>query len=474
MNAIASGSGVVGFDPISRVWVTRAQPATGLINVPPLDGELLIDEASRAAAASDFGHIIQHTPLAVLRLGSVGDIVAMMRFCDVHRLKVATRGQGHSTYGQAQVESGLVVDMSLLDAVHHIGPDRVVIDAGARWSSLLKAALARGLTPPVLTDYLELSVGGTLSVGGIGGATGRHGAQSDNVLELEVITGEGKRETCSRTCRRDLFEAVLGGLGQCALIVRATVRLIPAPTSARTYQLYYRDLRTFTADQRRVLSDGRFDYLEGQVCPDPSGGWRYLLEAATFFTPPTLPDDAVLLDDLQYERGSQEITDLSYFDFLDRMAPSVVFLKSTGEWSYPHPWWNVFLPNSAADRYLDGVLEHLELDDIGASGVVLLYPIKRERLRTPLLRVPDEPIIFLFALLRTAPPDHRAVADMIAHNRMLYDRARALGGTAYPVGTIPFTRQDWQAHFGTAWKMLREAKRYYDPHTLLTPGHGIF
>jgi cytokinin dehydrogenase len=471
---MTAGSVVVGFDPIKRVWATRTRSVIGLVDLPPLDGKLFIDEASCAAVSDDFGHIIRQKPLAVLRPGSIDDIAAMVRFCNFHQIKVATRGQGHATYGQAQAKNGLVVDMSPLDTVHHIGGDYAVVDAGTRWSSLLKATLARGLTPPVLTDYLELSVGGTLSVGGIGGASGQYGAQTDNVLELEVITGEGRLETCSHTRGRRLFEATLGGLGQCALIVRATVGLIQAPTNVRTYQLYYHDLRTFTADQRRVLTEGRFDYLEGQAYPDPNGGWRLLLEAAAFFTPPSVPDDTALLDDLRYERGSQEITDLSYYDFLDRLAPSVAYLKSTGEWYYPHPWWNVFLPDSATDSYLDGVLERLGPEDIGASGVVLVYPIRRDRLKMPLLRVPDEPVIFLFALLRTAQPEPRAVASMIADNRMLYDRACALGAMAYPIGTIPFTRQDWSAHFGTTWTMLSEAKRSCDPHNLLTPGQNIF
>lgn len=465
---------MVSFDPNRRVWTTRAQSIVGLVDPPPLDGELVIDKASCAAATADFGHIVHCEPGAVLRPGSTADIAEMVRFCDCHGIPVAARGQGHSTYGQAQAPGGLVIDMSLFDTVHHVGEDRAVVDAGTRWSSLVAASLARGLTPPVLTDYLELSVGGTLSVGGIGGTSGRYGAQADNVLELEVVTADGRRETCSPTRERGLFESVLSGLGQCALIVRATVRLLPAPASARRYKLYYRDLTALTADQRRVLADGRFGYVEGQVYADPTGGWGYMLEAAAFFTPPSPPDDAARLQDLQYERGSEEIVDLSYLDFLDRLARSVEYLKFTGEWHHPHPWLNIFLPDSSTDAFVHGVLKTLTPEDIGPTGVVLLYPIRRERLRTPLLRVPHEPVIFLFTLLRTALPSPLAVANMTASNRALYERARAVGGTAYPVGTIPFTHEDWRDHFGAAWTLLSEAKRHYDPHRVLTPGQGIF
>ncbi len=477
VHGLAAGALVVGFDPVTRSWMTDASGDGSFAPVPSLDGELLVDESARQAAADDFGHIVHRTPRAVLRPGSVDDVAAMLRFCHAHGLPVAARGQGHGTYGQAQVADGLVVEMSTLDAVRVTG-DRAVADAGVRWSALLRATLPHGLTPPVLTDYLELSVGGTLAVGGVGGATHQHGAQVDNVLELEVVTGTGELVACSPTQRADLFHAVLAGLGQCGIVVRATLRLLPAPTTVRRYVLPYPSVAALTADQRRVVRDGRFAYVEGQAQPavDVPGAWRYQLEAVAFFQGSTPPDDAALLGDLAYERGAEEVTDLAYFDFLDRLAPGVAYLRSTGEWYDPHPWWNVFLPDGAVDSFVSSVMADLEPEDIGPSGVILLYPVRRQVLRTPLLRVPDEPLVFLFALLRTASTDRgaRPVEEMLAANRSLYEQVRALGGTQYPVGSIPMGPGDWQAHFGPAWTALADAKRRYDPRGILTPGQGIF
>ncbi len=324
------------------------------LGIPPLDGELLTDPASLQQAANDFGHIVHRTPRAVLRPGSVDDIVTMVRFCNRHLIPVAARGQGHSTFGQPQVEDGLVIDMSTLSTVHHVGADQ---RSGRRGDSLeLRCSRQRwlkGKAPPVLTDYLELSVGGTLTVGGIGGTTFRHGFQVDNVLALEVVTGEGRLVTCSPRRNRDLFEAVLAGLGQCALIVRATVRLVRATELARIYLLAYSDLATFTSDQRRLIADGRFDYVEGQVVPDPAGGWSFLLETATFFTPPRFPDDDLLLDGLRFDDGGRQEPDLSYSGFQNRLA----LLPSIPGWTTdPHPWINLFLPASVVDDYVSDVL----------------------------------------------------------------------------------------------------------------------
>ena len=65
------------------------------------------------------------------------------------------------------------------------------MDAGGEqlWADVLNATLEHGLAPRVWTDYLHITVGGTLSNGGIGGQTFRHGPQISNVHELDVVTG---------------------------------------------------------------------------------------------------------------------------------------------------------------------------------------------------------------------------------------------------------------------------------------------
>ncbi|MFJ4367558.1 FAD-binding protein [Streptomyces chartreusis] len=474
-----TGAAVIGFAPATRTWATTATAdGTNLVGIPPLDGTLSTDEASLAAASDDFGHIVHRRPVAVLRPGSVRDVVTMVRFCNEHRLPVAPRGQGHATQGQAQVSGGLVIETAPLTRIGPLGPHSttVTVGAGIRWSELAKATIAHGLTPPVFTDYLELSVGGTLSVGGIGGQTHRHGAQVDNVTELQVVTGAGEFVRCSRSRRPDLFHAVLAGLGQCAVIVAATVRLVRAPGTVRHYLLPYDDLETFLQDQRTLVREGRFDYVEGQVSADPEGEFRVHTLEAVAYGPPAgpAPDDAVLLRGLRHDPSGVQIADLSYYDFLDRLAPSVAALKEAGLWDWAHPWLNLLLPGRSTGALVSRMLDDLTPADLG-PGVVLVYPVRRDRLTTPLLRAPDDATPYLFAVLRTTPPDDTATVDrLLAANRSAYERAASAGGTQYPVGSIPFTRADWRTHFGPAWPRLARAKRTYDPRGILVPGQGIF
>ena len=181
LQGLVASAIVIGFDVANRSWVTSASAISLFESLPPLSGVLYTDNTTLAAAADDFGHIVHRQPIAVLKPGSIEDIIRIIQFARTYKIKIAARGQGHSTYGQSQVEAGVIIDMSTLNKIHSIGADRAIVEAGVVWSQLLQQTLKQGLTPPVLTDYIELSIGGTLSVGGIGGATHRYGVQVDSV-----------------------------------------------------------------------------------------------------------------------------------------------------------------------------------------------------------------------------------------------------------------------------------------------------
>lgn len=465
-NFAAAAAAVVGFDPLGGVWVTQASAQS--ISIPQLDGQLLLDSGSREAAASDFGRVISRIPLAVLQPGSVSDIVKMVQFCNRFDLKIAPRGKAHTMYGQSQVSgAGITIDMKSMRTIHSISPTSARVDAGVIWRDLLIASLAQGLTPAVLTDYINLSVGGTLSVGGVGGMSYRLGTQIDNTLELEVVTGEGDFLTCSMSRNRDLFEAALGGLGQCAIIVRATIRLVPAAARARVYDLVYPTLDALMADFRLLLANERFPFMEALIPGIPGGGFAYVLECVQYYD--SAPNDTTLLTGLQHVAAN--IIDQTYFEFCDRVTNAELGLTAIGGWSLPHPWLDMFVPGSHIGQYITGVLSELTPADVPDLPCIL-YGFRKSRLTRPMFRTPDEEVFSLFDILRTSDP--AAVSEAVAENRTFYDRAVAIGGKFYPISAVPMSKQDWQQHFQPYYSDLRSAKSRYDRRGILTPGPGMF
>src|SRR5581483_2969635 len=254
----------------------------------------LTDSAEITVAADDFGHVVHEVPAWVARPTDAEQVAALARYAAAEGLTFRPRGCGHSVYGQAQADGGVVCYTGGLDLTYDISSGKLDVGAGARWRAVLAAATRVGMTPLVLTDYLDLSVGGTLSVGGIGGASHHHGPQVDHVLDLEVVIPSGEVIRCSPSSHPDVFFGVLAGQGSAGIITRATIPLVPAPTRVRWYKILCPSVATLIACQRIVARERRFGYLEGQIAADESGRWSYVLEAGTFYSAEP-PADAALL-----------------------------------------------------------------------------------------------------------------------------------------------------------------------------------
>jgi FAD/FMN-containing dehydrogenase len=466
---LGAGSGLAS---ISGALTPKAQAEA--CDRPPVGGDWSCDPGVRRAAATDFGRIVNKTPRAVYRPSSRANIAGLLRWASKQELKISARGQGHSIYGRAQAENGIVIDMSALGAIDEVQSDRVAVEAGATWSAVLDATLMHGLTPPVLTNYLGLSIGGTIAIGGIGGTSSSHGFQTDHVLELDVVTGDGRELTCSASANSDLFDAIRAGLGQCGIVTRATLRLMQAPARVRRFQLFYPDLATLMADQRRALGERRFDQLQGAVLPDPAGGWRYQLEGAVFHDGTLARDDGGVLEGLSDARSAAVIVDSTYRDDMNSFSKFQQLLTSNGQWFHPQPWLLTFLRGSNAQSVARALLDELTSADVGPLGRITCYPMSHTAVCTPQVRLPDEPVVFPFNLIRIPASNDRSTAErMVAQNRALYERIRDAGGTLYPVSAMPMWSDDWRHHFGSAWRPFRDAMQRYDPAGILTPGYDL-
>jgi cytokinin dehydrogenase len=465
VKGLVAGAVVLGFSPLRRQWVTDVH-ADGVVDaetLPPLDGVLALDDASCDAAAVDFGRLVKERPVAVLQPGSVRDLARVLRFARRHDLRVAVRGRAHSLSGEALVERGIVFDMSTLKEVHRVAKDVAVVDAGCSWGDVLDATLPLGLTPPVLPDYPGLSVGGTLSIGGIGPSTYRYGAQVDNVARLQVVTGDGHIHWCSPSSKRDLFEAALAGQGQCAVIARAELRLVPAPAMVRVFSLAYPDVATAMSDAERLTDDGRFDGVVTFVVPTGTTSIAVLV-ATAYFSSPQVPDDAALLDGLRHRPGQVQIADVTYRQYCDRVAGPFPPL--------PHPALSLILPATAATTFVERAVGRLTAEDLGAFDVIELFAWRRAAFTRPLFRVPDEPGCVGFAVLRNARTP-ALEEQMLAGNRVLHDEAHQIGGTVYPFSAVTRSAADWRRHYGPQWRALVDAKRRYDPDDRLASGPDV-
>lgn len=158
-----------------------------------IKGRLSVETSDVERASGDFGMLTKEAPMAVMEPGSADDVARLVgaAYHSAHGFTVSARGHGHSINGQAQARKGVVIEMSSRKRDMRVWKNEMYVDVwgGELWIHVLEATLQHGLAPKSWTDYLHLSVGGTLSNAGISGQTFLHGPQINNVHELDVVTG---------------------------------------------------------------------------------------------------------------------------------------------------------------------------------------------------------------------------------------------------------------------------------------------
>jgi len=474
---------------MSFSMATAPGPDAALANVR-FDGRVSRDDDDIDAAASDFGGIYRHRPLAVLSPASVDDIVRAVGWARTWGVTVAARGRGHSTAGQSQAAGGLVVDMASLSAIRAVGDDWMEVEAGATWKEVLDEALSRGLMPPVVPDYLGLSVGGTIALGGLGYQTCRYGTIVDNVAELLVVTGTGKIVVCSARVNPDLFVAARGGLGHFGIVGAVRLRMIPAPARIRLDRLLYTDLALLLEDLERLgRSPEPYDTIAAFAIPNEPEALRTVLRDAAdglWFAPwmfrrlfilqigRYVPANAVSepLSELQATGCVPDVVHRwtePFASFADRAMEHHTAWKASGLWDAAHPWLDVILPGDVAEQWLAETLDALDPAD-PADGPVMMYPMMAGRSRGSFLQLPASDYCVRVDVLRSVLPESpRTALQLIESNRERYARAVAGGAVHYPSGALDLTDDEWRAHFSRVWDAFRRARAAYDPARMFSP-----
>ena len=224
----------------------------------------------------------------------------------------------------------------------------------------------------------------------------------------------------------------LAGLGQCGILVRARLRLTPAPASITVQPMRYEDLTALLEDLRRLAADESLATIAGEITRGADGGWRRSVLVGT--TAPASSDARASWKAGLRLAAADAPTTSSYWEYLDRRTASVAAGRSRGE---ANPSLAVAVPFDAAAALLTHVLS----DPPAAQGIwrIEVLPLVTARFTQPLFKVPDG------------------------------------RGKVYPPYAPVLSADGWREHYGTStWDRLAAAKRRHDPNTILTPGAGVF
>lgn len=447
-------------------------------------GQVFWDAETLAEASWDFGRMFEKQPLVVVKPARTEDVAETVRFASAEGFSVATRGAAHSQSGQSLSDGGILLDMRGLGGVRAVKIEEMwaYCQSGALWRDLVSALAGTNLIPPVLTNNLNATIGGTLSTGGLGVASFRYATQADNCLELEVVTGRGEMVRCSADQESELFFATLAGLGQFGVITGARLALRRHLPLVRTYYLLYDRLEPLLNDLVRLMSDERISYIESWCSPCPQGlkgqlssrrpfaAWFYPLHITVEFDPAAPPDDLELLRGLSCYRHLHT-EDLPHMEFAFRLEPLFELWRRSGYWQNAHPWMETMLPWETAADYISRTLENFPPHAIG-GGHILLWPARGRISKLPFFMTPNSSHIMGFGILPGLPRE--LLPQIVPLLNLASDTSMAAGGKRYLSGLVQFDREKWRRHFGDKWPELARLKRKYDPKGILNPGFVDF
>jgi FAD/FMN-containing dehydrogenase len=157
--------------------------------------------------------LIDKRPTLIARCRNVADIVDAVNLARENNLEVAVKGGGHNVAGRGTLDAGLLIDLSLMRAVHVDPKSRTArAQGGATWGDFNRETQLHGLasTGGVISST---GVGGLTLGGGLGWLMGKYGMAIDNLRSAQVVTADGRVLTASTDENPDLFWGIRGGGG---------------------------------------------------------------------------------------------------------------------------------------------------------------------------------------------------------------------------------------------------------------------
>jgi FAD/FMN-containing dehydrogenase len=205
-----------------------------------LTGQLVTpDDAQYDEARKVWNGDIDRRPAAIAKCRNVADIQAALVFARKEGLPVAVRSGGHSFPGHSVADGALVIDLRQINQVTlDAAARRVTVGGGAVWTEVDSVTVPQGLAVTgghvTHTGVAALTLGG-----GMGHLMRGLGLSSDNLLNAEIVTADGRVLQASETENADLFWAIRGGGGNFGIATRLEFQLHPMPPTVFGGMIFY-------------------------------------------------------------------------------------------------------------------------------------------------------------------------------------------------------------------------------------------
>jgi FAD/FMN-containing dehydrogenase len=391
--------------------------------------------------------------------------------------------------------------VSALNNVLSVDPDSRTanVEGMVTYEGLVDATLPYGLMPLVVPQLKTITLGGAVAGLGIESSSFRNGLPHESVLEMEILTGDGRVVVATADNEHaDLYRGIPNSYGTLGYVLRLRIELEPVTPFVRL-----RHLRFDTADEcmavmatvcsERVHDGERVDFVDGTVfSPDE----QYITLASFVDNAPTVSDytgmsvyyrsiqhraeDYLTVHDYLWRwdtdwfwcsrafgvqnpavrrlwpkryRRSDVYRRLVAFD--RRHQLSARYQRLRGQPQQEAVVQDVEIPVDQTAKFLDVFHRDVRIEPIW------LCPLRLRSDRTwPLYPLEPDELYVNVGFWSAAPLQPGQPADY--HNRLIEETVSALGGHKSLYSTVHYPAEEfWRRYNGPVYEELKAA---YDPY----------
>ncbi len=433
-----------------------------------VQGHISTSKGDKHTYAFNFGRVIYKEPQIIVKSICEQDVVHTLRLSREAGVPVTIRGAGHSCYNHSLCDGGVVlVNLSEKAQFSMLDDNRVEVTTRTPWLLLEQSLNRYGQSTPVLPDYLNLSVGGTLSVGGYGRRSIVHGAQVDHIESLQLIKPNGEIVFCSPGKNEYLFRCSLTGLGQVGFVEKVTMRTIPYKKVTMQHIYKHKNIDALITSLEWIAEQSeempcQFNASYGVQENNSILGLEYETRNEALFTP--LPT--------HFRQLQARKTGLVY----DSAFVSHTYIQNilNGIPNHFNLWVDFFLDYAALSVFMQTINQCLQ-DDIFSQYVtranILAIKNPQNRPHGIFRPISKSSTLFSVGLYPSIPP-----SDLDGLRRVQYLLRRALvkclelGGFPYLYGWYDLDNEWKKSVYGDDYADLEQLVAKLDPNHLFNAG----
>lgn len=193
-------------------------------------------------------------PDAVIDVGDADELVDILRFANENDIAIIPRGAGTGTTGGAlAVNGGILLDLSKLDTIIAIDPERKIgiVETGVVTQDFDIQAQKYGLFyPPDPGSQKTSTLGGNVIENAGGLKCVKYGVTRNYVVGLEAFAGNGEKLLLGELnpnptdFDESLIEIIISSEGTLAIITKIALRLMEKPAATETILASFSDVIT--------------------------------------------------------------------------------------------------------------------------------------------------------------------------------------------------------------------------------------